>query len=144
MININGTETLAFGIKSEHQLVRKGSFIGQRAARKPSSISLMFANNVDPNTIDDTVTDGTVTATTDASILNGADLDDSSAPDRPDFDAEEKVAFCEHLNNVLKDDKMMSRYIPLDPYSEDLYSRMDDGVILCKVGFSCYNFFLIC
>jgi hypothetical protein len=144
MINVNGTDTLAFGIKSQHQLVRKGSFVNQKVARKPSSISLMFAGNIDPNSIDDSVNNNGLTSpsgTADGANAISTDVDDMNAPDRPDFDAEEKIAFSEHLNNVLKEDKMLSRYFPLDPYSDDLYTRLDDGVILCKVVLVCrYDF----
>lgn len=131
MISVNGTEALAFGMKSEHLLVRKGSFVNQRVARKPSSISLMFASNVDPNTLDDTVQN-------DSSPSRTPRRGDDGNAECPDFDTEERIAFSEHLNNVLKDDKTLSRYIPLDPFSDDMYTKLDDGVILCKVTFDEY------
>ena len=152
MININGTNSLAFSVKSEHQLVKKGSFYSgsgtPRMNRRPSALSMQFASNIDPNSLEARDSDPfspTETPSrepfTPGSVGEMADFPLTPHGDR-DFEAEERTAFSEHLNNVLKDDKMLSRHIPLDPYSEDLYTRLDDGVILCKVCyFAASNFF---
>lgn len=45
------------------------------------------------------------------------------------------MAFCEHINNCLGKDAFCKEmgYVPMVPDSEDLYKKISDGVVLCKL-----------
>jgi hypothetical protein len=51
------------------------------------------------------------------------------------YNDEEKVAFTEHINNCLGSDPFLVEhgYVPMDPASSDLFKRINDGVLLCKL-----------
>jgi hypothetical protein len=62
------------------------------------------------------------------------------------YSEEEKVAFSEHANQCLGSDPVLARHLPLDPSSDDLFSKVGDGLILCKLinlAVSKFNIFLI-
>ena len=46
---------------------------------------------------------------------------------------EEQVAFADWINNSLADDKDVSHKLKLKLDGTDLYKKMDDGVLLCKI-----------
>jgi plastin-1 len=46
---------------------------------------------------------------------------------------EESVAFATHINNVLKDDPVVKRHLPLNPQSDDLFDKLTDGLILIEL-----------
>jgi len=45
----------------------------------------------------------------------------------------ERRAYSQWINKTLFDDTECSVYLPLDPYTDDLYSKIRDGVLLCKL-----------
>lgn len=49
------------------------------------------------------------------------------------FEDEEKQAFTEHINNLLGDDPVLARHMPMNPDSNDLFEKVHDGLILCKL-----------
>ena len=49
------------------------------------------------------------------------------------FAAEEKMAFTEHINQCLDFDPLLHRHLPMDPNSNDLFTKTSDGLILCKL-----------
>ncbi|XP_064599955.1 plastin-3-like [Liolophura sinensis] len=46
---------------------------------------------------------------------------------------EEQVAFSDWINSNLRDDPDCKKYIPFDPEGKDLFEKMKDGIILCKL-----------
>uniref|UniRef100_A0AC35TZE1 Calponin-homology (CH) domain-containing protein n=1 Tax=Rhabditophanes sp. KR3021 TaxID=114890 RepID=A0AC35TZE1_9BILA len=46
---------------------------------------------------------------------------------------EEEVAFSNWINNNLSDDGDLVQLLPLDPQSQELYTKINDGLILCKL-----------
>ncbi|GAM22511.1 hypothetical protein SAMD00019534_056860 [Acytostelium subglobosum LB1] len=49
------------------------------------------------------------------------------------FSEEEKVSFAEHMNSVLGGDAVADARLPIDPNTMDLFTRVQDGVLLCKL-----------
>lgn len=49
------------------------------------------------------------------------------------FSEEETQAFSQHINNLLGKDPLLSRHLPLDPMSMDLFTKCNDGLIMCKL-----------
>ncbi len=49
------------------------------------------------------------------------------------FSDEEKQAFSEHINFCLGNDPALSRHLPLNAESMDLFEKSNDGLILCKL-----------
>jgi Ca2+-binding EF-hand superfamily protein len=50
------------------------------------------------------------------------------------FSVEERNAFTNHINSCLSHDPIVKeRYLPLRPESSDLFERLTDGVIYCKL-----------
>ncbi|KAI4319285.1 hypothetical protein MLD38_032905 [Melastoma candidum] len=45
----------------------------------------------------------------------------------------EKASYIEHINNYLKDDEFLRKYLPIDPSTNDLFEIAKDGVLLCKL-----------
>jgi hypothetical protein len=46
------------------------------------------------------------------------------------IEVEESVAFAVHINHCLKDDVVAKRHLPLNPESDDLFDKLEDGLIL--------------
>eukprot|EP01031_Cornospumella_fuschlensis_P026248 gene26248-31707_t len=49
------------------------------------------------------------------------------------FSEEEKEAFSEHINICLSGDPDLARHLPMNPSSMELFSKTQDGIILCKL-----------
>ena len=49
------------------------------------------------------------------------------------FNEEEKQAFSEHINFCLGHDPVLQRHLPLDPDTDDLFTKTQDGLILCRL-----------
>ncbi len=49
------------------------------------------------------------------------------------FSEEERAAFTKVFNVALFDDNICKKYLPMDPDSNDIFSRLKDGVLLCKL-----------
>ncbi|KAK4437536.1 Fimbrin-5 [Sesamum alatum] len=45
----------------------------------------------------------------------------------------EKSSYVSHINNFLKDDPFLSKYLPIDPSTNALFDLAKDGVLLCKL-----------
>ncbi|KAL0361994.1 UNVERIFIED_CONTAM: Fimbrin-5 [Sesamum calycinum] len=45
----------------------------------------------------------------------------------------EKASYVTHINNFLKDDAFLSKYLPIDPTTNALFDLAKDGVLLCKL-----------
>ncbi|KAF1744108.1 hypothetical protein MXB_2870 [Myxobolus squamalis] len=46
----------------------------------------------------------------------------------------ERTSFANYINEALKNDPDCKKYLPIDPESEDLFKRVGDGIILCKLA----------
>ncbi|KAL6056274.1 fimbrin [Balamuthia mandrillaris] len=49
------------------------------------------------------------------------------------FAEEEKASFVEHINNSLGKDPHLQGHLPIDPDSMELFTKCQDGLILCKL-----------
>ena len=49
------------------------------------------------------------------------------------FSEVERAAFTKVFNVALFDDNICKKYLPMDPDSNDIFSRLKDGVLLCKL-----------
>ena len=49
------------------------------------------------------------------------------------FSEEERAAFTKVFNVALIDDNICKKYLPMDPDSNDIFTRLKDGVLLCKL-----------
>lgn len=45
----------------------------------------------------------------------------------------EKASYVEHINNYLKEDEFLKKYLPIDPSTNNLFEIAKDGVLLCKL-----------
>lgn len=46
---------------------------------------------------------------------------------------EERIGFTKVINDVLKDDESLAGRLPINPENDDIFSSMEDGIILCKL-----------
>ena len=46
---------------------------------------------------------------------------------------EEQAAFSDWINSQMAGDAAVSHLLPLQPTGADMYEKLDDGVILCKM-----------
>ena len=58
---------------------------------------------------------------------------DSSGHAYFSFTEEERAAYVKVINDALANDEVCKKYLPIDPYSNDVFDRLKDGVILCKL-----------
>jgi plastin-1 len=49
------------------------------------------------------------------------------------FSEEERTAYVKVINSALADDKVCKKYLPIDPESNEVFDRIKNGVILCKL-----------
>ena len=49
------------------------------------------------------------------------------------FDANEKECYCKIINKLLADDPELKEKLPVDPTSNEIFKKMKDGIILCKL-----------
>ena len=49
------------------------------------------------------------------------------------FSEEERTAYVKVINSSLADDPVCKKYLPIDPDSNEVFDRIKDGVILCKL-----------
>ena len=49
------------------------------------------------------------------------------------FSEEERAAYAKVINAELSDDPICKRYLPIDPDSNDMFDKIKDGVLLCKL-----------
>ncbi|XP_020523361.1 fimbrin-2 isoform X1 [Amborella trichopoda] len=45
----------------------------------------------------------------------------------------EKASYVAHINNYLREDLFLNKYLPIDPSTNDLFEIAKDGVLLCKL-----------
>lgn len=55
----------------------------------------------------------------------------------------EKSLYVAHINSYLRDDPFLKNYLPLDPYSNDLFDLAKDGVLLWYLCRGCCALFFI-
>lgn len=48
----------------------------------------------------------------------------------------EKASYVEHINNYLAQDEFLSKYLPIDPSTNELFEIAKDGVLLWYYTFS--------
>lgn len=46
---------------------------------------------------------------------------------------EERAAYTKVINNALAEDEVCKRYLPIDPDTNDIFPRLKNGVLLCKL-----------
>ncbi len=46
------------------------------------------------------------------------------------YTEEEKAAIVDHINMVLKDDPQLDNLLPIDPEDDEIFSKVEDGVLL--------------
>ena len=49
------------------------------------------------------------------------------------FSEEERTAYVKIINSFLADDPVCKRYLPIDPNTNEVFDRIKDGVLLCKL-----------
>jgi len=49
------------------------------------------------------------------------------------FSEEERTAYVKVINSALAEDKVCKKYLPIDPESNEVFDRIKNGVILCKL-----------
>ena len=49
------------------------------------------------------------------------------------FSEEERAAYVKVINDALADDEVCKKYLPIDPDNNDIFDRLKNGVILCKL-----------
>ena len=49
------------------------------------------------------------------------------------FSEEERTAYVKVINSSLADDPLCKKYLPIDPDSNEVFDRIKDGVLLCKL-----------
>ena len=49
------------------------------------------------------------------------------------FSVEERTAFTKVINTVLIDDPVCKKYLPIDPNTNELFTMLKNGIILCKL-----------
>lgn len=49
------------------------------------------------------------------------------------FSVEERTAFTKVIDTVLIDDPVCKKYLPIDPNSNELFTMLKNGIILCKL-----------
>ncbi|CAD8150458.1 unnamed protein product [Paramecium pentaurelia] len=49
------------------------------------------------------------------------------------YSQDEVSSFCDHINYYLKDDKDVADILPLDPETNDMFVKVGDGILLCKI-----------
>ena len=49
------------------------------------------------------------------------------------FSEEERTAYVKIINSSLADDPVCKKYLPIDPDSNEVFDRIKDGVLLCKL-----------
>ena len=49
------------------------------------------------------------------------------------FSEEERTAYVKVINSSLADDPICKKYLPIDPDSNEVFDRIKDGVLLCKL-----------
>jgi hypothetical protein len=49
------------------------------------------------------------------------------------YSLEETKAFTTHINNSFPNDELLAKYLPMDVNSEDLFQKLQDGLILMKL-----------
>ena len=58
---------------------------------------------------------------------------DSSGLAFTTFSEEERAAYVKLINETLADDEVCKKYLPINPDSNDIFDRLKNGVILCKL-----------
>lgn len=49
------------------------------------------------------------------------------------YSQEEVEAYCDHINHYLRDDPDVAEHLPINPDSLELFAKVGDGIILCKL-----------
>ncbi|MCQ2820597.1 MAG: EF-hand domain-containing protein [archaeon] len=49
------------------------------------------------------------------------------------FSEEERTAYVKVINSALAEDEVCKKYLPLDPNTNDIFPRLKNGIILCKL-----------
>ena len=49
------------------------------------------------------------------------------------FSEEERAAYVKVINSSLADDPVCKKYLPIDPESNEVFDRIKNGVLLCKL-----------
>ena len=67
-------------------------------------------------------------------IIRLSNKDDSKAGyGYQSFSEEERTAYVKVINSALADDEVCKKYLPIDPNSNELFKRLKNGVLLCKL-----------
>ena len=82
------------------------------------------------------------TGDTETSVITGKDgkkivkienRRESSGHAYSSFSEEERAAYVKVINDALADDEVCKKYLPIDPENNDIFDRLKNGVILCKL-----------
>ncbi|XP_022782444.1 plastin-3-like [Stylophora pistillata] len=65
--------------------------------------------------------------------ISGGTSESSAEGTKHTFSEAEKVAFVDWINTALQDDAEAKAYLPMDPATQDLFVKINDGIILCKM-----------
>ncbi|CAH3045459.1 unnamed protein product [Porites lobata] len=64
---------------------------------------------------------------------SGGTSESSAEGTKHSYSEAERVAFVDWINTALKDDKEAQAYLPINPATSDVFEKMKDGIILCKM-----------
>ena len=61
---------------------------------------------------------------------SGGTSESSAEGTKHSFSESERVAFADWMNTALQDDKEAQAYLPINPATEDIFTKIKDGIIL--------------
>lgn len=64
---------------------------------------------------------------------SGGTSESSAEGTKHSYSDAERVAFADWMNTALQDDKEAKAYLPFDPATQDIFTKIQDGIILCKM-----------
>ena len=49
------------------------------------------------------------------------------------YTQEEISCYAKFINTYLQNDRVLKKKLPIDPYNDEIFSKLNDGIILCKL-----------
>lgn len=65
--------------------------------------------------------------------VSGGTSESSAEGTKHSYSEAERVAFVDWINTALKDDREAQVYLPINPATSDVFEKIKDGIILCKM-----------
>ncbi|KAL9978702.1 hypothetical protein ACROYT_G016251 [Oculina patagonica] len=64
---------------------------------------------------------------------SGGTSESSAEGTKHSYSDAERVAFADWMNTALQDDPEAKAYLPFDPATQDIFTKIQDGILLCKM-----------